>query len=94
VKGSNEAKWERVANRYLVDTVKVAEELVEERRGFVGRDEIERAVRLVMHPVQGAALRSRAAELKQSAAQYAFSNTHLDAFLAGLVSQIDGPARP
>jgi hypothetical protein len=75
-------------NRYLVDVVKVAAEVVDARTGFVGRDEIERVVRLVMQQEGGEGLRSRAGELKQIiATRYSHSNPNLDAFLAGLISQ-------
>jgi len=72
-------------HRYLIDTVKVAVELKEERRGFVGREEIQRVVRLVMHQAECHAFRTRAAELKQLAAKYTYCNTHLDLFLDGLI---------
>jgi len=72
--------------RYLIDTVKVAAELQEERKGFVGREEIQRVVRLVMHQAKGQAFRTRAAELKQSAAKYAYCNSHMDSFLDGLIT--------
>jgi len=65
--------------------VKVAAELHEERRGFVGREEIQRVVHLVMHEAEGQAFRTRAIELKQSAAKYTYCNTHLDLFLDGLI---------
>lgn len=70
-----------VASRFLIDTVKVAAELAEGRRGFVSRGEIERVVRLVMQKEEGEALRSRAGELQQCAARYAYSSPNLDAFI-------------